>query len=137
MDLYVIRRPSAWASLKEVEAIGAKSAKIGNDEMSDRVRWIRSYVVKEPDGRFGSLCIYQARDPQIDPRARTARRHAGRADLPRGYHRHRPRRSERGNQSGLRSRRRPSRAASPLIHWILNSGRALISPPKGGGRSQL
>ncbi len=120
MDLYVIRRPSAWASLKEVEAIGAKSAKIGNDEMSDRVRWIRSYVVKEPDGRFGSVCIYQAR-----------------ADLPRGYHRHRPRRSERGNQSGLRSRRRPSRAASPLIHWILNSGRALISPPKGGGRSQL
>ena len=62
MDLYVIRRKSAWGSLQELEAIGAKSAKIGNDEMPDRVRWIRSYVVKEPDGRFGSVCIYQAKD---------------------------------------------------------------------------
>jgi hypothetical protein len=50
MDLYVIRRPSAWANLQEPEAAGAKSAKIGKEEMSDRVRWIRSYVVKEPDG---------------------------------------------------------------------------------------
>jgi len=28
MDLYVIRRPSAWANLQELEAAGAKSAKI-------------------------------------------------------------------------------------------------------------
>jgi hypothetical protein len=33
MDLYVIRRPSAWANLQELEAAGAKSAKIGNEEM--------------------------------------------------------------------------------------------------------
>lgn len=64
MDLYVIRRPSAWANLQELEAAGAKSAKIGKDEMSDRVRWIRSYVVKEPDGRIGTFCIYQAKDPE-------------------------------------------------------------------------
>jgi Nickel responsive protein SCO4226-like len=76
MDLYVIRRPSAWASLKEVEAVGAKSAQIGNDEMSDRVRWIRSYVVKEPDGGFGSVCIYQARDPE------SIREHARRVGMP-------------------------------------------------------
>jgi hypothetical protein len=55
MDLYVIRRPSAWANLAELEAAGAKSAKIGNEEMPDRVRWIRSYVVKEADGRLGSF----------------------------------------------------------------------------------
>ena len=42
MDLYVIRRRSAWASLAELEAAGAKSAKIGNEQMPDRVRWIRS-----------------------------------------------------------------------------------------------
>jgi len=76
MDLYVIRRPNAWASLKEVEAIGAKAAKIGNDQMSDRVRWIRSYVVKEPDGRFGSVCIYQARDVE------SIREHARRVGMP-------------------------------------------------------
>jgi hypothetical protein len=62
MNLYVIRRPSAWASLKELEAAGAKSARIGNEEMSDRVRWIRSYAVNEPDGRIGTFCIYEARD---------------------------------------------------------------------------
>ena len=49
MDLYVIRRPSAWADLKELKAAGEVSARIGN-EMADQVRWIRSYVVREPDG---------------------------------------------------------------------------------------
>ena len=62
MDLYVIRRPSAWANLEELEKAGQKSAQIGNDEMSDRVRWIRSYVVHEADGRIGTFCIYEARD---------------------------------------------------------------------------
>ena len=57
MDLYVIRGPSAWANLQELEAAGAKSGKVGNEEMADRVRWIRSYVVKEPDGRLGTVCI--------------------------------------------------------------------------------
>ena len=62
MDLYVIRRPSAWANLKELEAAGAKSARIGNEQMPDRVRWIRSYVVEEADGRIGTFCVYEARD---------------------------------------------------------------------------
>ena len=76
MDLYVIRRPSAWANLQELEAAGAKSAKNGKEEMSDRVRWIRSYVVKEPDGRFGSVCIYETRDPK------SIRAHAKRVGMP-------------------------------------------------------
>ena len=76
MDLYVIRRPSAWANLAELEAAGAKSAKIGNEEMPDRVRWIRSYVVKEADGRLGSFCIYQAKAPE------SIREHARRVGMP-------------------------------------------------------
>src|SRR5262245_22958846 len=76
MDLYVIRRVSAWANADELKAVGAKSAKVGNKEMSDRVRWIRSYVIKEPDGRLGSVCIYQARDPQ------SIREHAARVGMP-------------------------------------------------------
>ena len=76
MELYLIRRPSAWANAKELEAAGAKSAKIGNDEMSDRVRWIRSYVVQEPDGRLGTVCIYEARDPE------SIREHARRVGMP-------------------------------------------------------
>src|ERR1700754_1354649 len=76
MDLYVICRLSAWANLKELETAGAKSARIGNDEMSDRVRWIRSYVVAEADGRIGTFCIYEARDPE------SIREHAKRVGMP-------------------------------------------------------
>jgi thiamine biosynthesis protein ThiC len=76
MDLFVIRRSSAWASLAELEAAGAKSARIGNEEMPNRVRWIRSYVVKESDGRIGTVCIYQARDPE------SIRAHARRVGMP-------------------------------------------------------
>jgi hypothetical protein len=73
MELYVIH---AWADLQELEAAGAKSARIGDTEMSDRVRWIRSYVVKEQDGRIGTVCIYQARD--VD----SIREHAARVGMP-------------------------------------------------------
>jgi Protein of unknown function (DUF4242) len=76
MDLYVIRRPSAWANVQELEAAGAKSAKVGTEQMSDRVRWIRSYVVNEPDGRLGTVCIYEARDPE------SIREHARRVGMP-------------------------------------------------------
>ena len=76
MDQYVIRRPAAWADIEELEAAGAKSAKIGDDEMPDRVRWIRSYVVEEPDGRLGTVCIYEARDRD------SIRDHAKRVGMP-------------------------------------------------------
>jgi hypothetical protein len=35
MDLYLVRPPGAWTNLQELEAAGAKPAKVGNDEMSD------------------------------------------------------------------------------------------------------
>jgi hypothetical protein len=76
MDLYVIRRPSAWADIQELRATGAKSARIGDEQMSDRVRWIRSYVVHEPDGRIGTFCIYEARDGE------SIREHARRVGMP-------------------------------------------------------
>ena len=76
MNLYVIRRPSAWANLEELKAAGAKSARIGNEEMSDRVRWIRTYVVNEADGRIGTVCIYEARDGE------SIREHARRVGMP-------------------------------------------------------
>lgn len=75
MELYAIRRPTAWKTIDEVQAIGTKSMKVGN-EMTDRVRWIRSYVVKEPNGTFGSVCIYEARDEA------SIREHAKRVGMP-------------------------------------------------------
>lgn len=64
MELYVIRRRSAFADVPELETVAPRSARIGDEEMSDRVRWIRSYVVNEPDGRIGTVCIYEAKDEE-------------------------------------------------------------------------
>ncbi|MFT4195704.1 DUF4242 domain-containing protein [Ottowia sp.] len=63
MDLYIIRRRSAWADLEEVKSAGEKSTRVG-EEMSGQVRWIRSYLVGESDGRIGSVCIYEGRDAE-------------------------------------------------------------------------
>lgn len=63
MKTYVIRRRTVWKTPAELEAAAARSARIGNEEMPDLVRWIRSYVVQEADGRLGTVCIYQATSP--------------------------------------------------------------------------
>jgi len=76
MKTYVIRRRKAWASPEVLERVAARSRKIGDEEMSDRVRWIRSYVVQEDDGTLGTVCIYQARDPE------SIREHADRVGMP-------------------------------------------------------
>jgi hypothetical protein len=76
MELYVIRRPSAWKSLAELDVAGAKSARIGDEEMPNQVRWIRSYVVNEPDGRVGTFCIYEAANGDA------IREHARRVGMP-------------------------------------------------------
>ena len=44
--------------------------------MPDDIRWIRSYVLAEPDGRVGTVCVYQASSPEA------IRAHAERAGLP-------------------------------------------------------
>ncbi|MEJ2132074.1 MAG: DUF4242 domain-containing protein [Gammaproteobacteria bacterium] len=60
METYVIRRRSAWKDAGELEATATVSTRIGNEEMANEVRWIRSYVVQEDDGTLGTVCIYQA-----------------------------------------------------------------------------
>jgi hypothetical protein len=76
MQLYVIRRPSAWKSLADLESAGAKSARIGDEEMPTQVRWFRSYVVQEPDGRIGTFCVYEAESGEA------IREHARRVGMP-------------------------------------------------------
>lgn len=75
MDTYVIFRRGAWDSAQELEEAAARSSKVGDEEMSQDIRWIRSYVLSEPDGRVGTVCIYQASSPQA------IREHASRARL--------------------------------------------------------
>jgi hypothetical protein len=76
MNTYIIRRRSGWKNAGELEATAALSLRIGNDEMSDRIRWIRTYVVQEQDGTLGTVCVYQASDPEA------IREHASRAGMP-------------------------------------------------------
>jgi hypothetical protein len=76
MKTYVIRRRNAWKSSDELETTASRSARIGNEDMPDRVRWIRSYVVQEDDGTLGTVCVYQAVSPEA------IRDHAGRVGMP-------------------------------------------------------
>jgi hypothetical protein len=76
LGMYVIRRRSGWSSPEELQAGAARSADVGDNEMSADIRWIRSYVVKEADGKLGTVCIYQASSPE------KIREHAARAGIP-------------------------------------------------------
>jgi hypothetical protein len=76
MNTYVIRRRNAWTNARELEATAGVSLRIGNDEMADQIRWIRSYVVHETDGTLGTVCIYQATS------ADAIREHARRVGMP-------------------------------------------------------
>jgi hypothetical protein len=76
LKTYVIRRQAGWGSPEELQAAATRSANVGDGEMSADIRWIRSYVVVEPDGRLGTVCIYQASSPE------KILEHASRAGLP-------------------------------------------------------
>ena len=76
MQLYAILRRSGWQSGAELEQAAARSTQVGDEEMADEVRWIRSYVLDENGGSVGTVCIYQATSPEA------IRKHAARADLP-------------------------------------------------------
>src|ERR1700712_4137838 len=75
MDTYVILRRGAWGSAEELGAAADRSKAVGDEQMSDDIRWIRRYVLSEPDGRVGTVCIYEASSPEA------IREHASRADL--------------------------------------------------------
>lgn len=76
MKTYVIQRPNGWGSQKELEKAAGVSTRIGNEEMPDKVRWIRSYVTRHEGGRLGTVCVYQATDPDA------IRDHARRVGMP-------------------------------------------------------
>ncbi|MEJ7566903.1 MAG: DUF4242 domain-containing protein [Gaiellaceae bacterium] len=76
MDTYVILRRNGWRSTEDLGEAGARSTQVGDEEMSEDIRWIRSYVLKEEDGSVGTVCIYQATSEE------KIREHAARADLP-------------------------------------------------------
>jgi hypothetical protein len=76
MEMFVVLRRSAWDSEDELDDAAAVSVQVADEDMDNRVRWIRSYVVAEEDGTFGTVCIYQAEDEDA------LLEHAQRAELP-------------------------------------------------------
>jgi hypothetical protein len=76
MALYAIIRREGWETPEELKAAAERSTAVGDGEMSDDIRWIRSYVISEDSGGLGTVCIYEASSPEA------IREHASRADLP-------------------------------------------------------
>ena len=75
METYVILRRHGFRDGDDLRAAAERST-IEGEEMSDGVRWIRSYVLAEEDGTLGTVCIYQATSPEA------VLEHARRASLP-------------------------------------------------------
>ena len=75
MQTYAILRRSGWRSPEDLEEAAGRSTDAG-EEMSNDIKWIRSYVLEEGGGSVGTVCIYQATSPEA------IREHAGKADLP-------------------------------------------------------
>jgi thiamine biosynthesis protein ThiC len=76
MNTYVILRRSGWRSPEELQEAAGRSKQVADEQMSDDIRWIRSYVLEEDGGPVGTVCIYQATSPEA------IREHASAADLP-------------------------------------------------------
>ena len=76
MDTYVILRRNGWKSAAELQEAAARSSQVGDEEMSDDIRWIRSYVLEEGGETVGTVCIYQASSPEA------IREHASRVGMP-------------------------------------------------------
>ena len=75
MNLYAITRRNGWKTPTDLQAAAGRSKKVGETEMSNDVRWIRTYVIAEPDGSLGTVCIYEATSPEA------IEKHANRAEL--------------------------------------------------------
>jgi hypothetical protein len=76
LKTYVILRRNGWRTGDDLQEAAKRSSQVGDDEMSDDIRWIRSYVLAETDGSLGTVCIYQGSSPE------KVREHAERAGLP-------------------------------------------------------
>lgn len=76
MKTYVIRREKAWESPEQLEATAERSKRVAEENFPEEISWIRSYVIAEPGGSLGTVCIYQASGIEA------VREHAARVDMP-------------------------------------------------------
>jgi hypothetical protein len=76
MNTYIILRRKFWARPQDLEKSASISSRVGLEEMPNDVKWIRSYVVKEEEGKLGTVCVYQGTSLEA------IREHARRVGMP-------------------------------------------------------
>lgn len=74
MQLYAIFRRRGWTAETIADADARSRREAGR--RADELRKIRSYVLAEPDGTLGSICLYEATGPGV------IEAHARAAELP-------------------------------------------------------
>ena len=76
MQRYAILRRRGWKTGAELEEAAKRSTEVADKDFPNDISWIRSYVISEEDGGLGTVCIYQATDPDC------VRRHAAAVGMP-------------------------------------------------------
>ena len=74
MQTYVILRRHGWRTEDELNDATQRSTAAAAHATD--VAWVRSYMLAECDGTFGTVCVYRATSPEA------VRRHATAASLP-------------------------------------------------------
>jgi len=75
VETYVIMRRNGWRNPESFD-VAAFASMSEVERTPDEIAWIRSYLLAEPDGTLGTVCIYEASSPEA------VRSHALRAGLP-------------------------------------------------------
>jgi hypothetical protein len=78
MPIYVVRRPGIAATAAELDAALTRLRAFESQPDRRDARWLRSYALREADGRFGLACIFEANA------ADTLRRHAAETSVAAG-----------------------------------------------------
>ena len=76
MQLFAILRRHGWMTGEELDKAATRSKEVADKDFPDTIRWIRSYVISEDDGGLGTVCLYEASDPDA------VRRHAAAVGMP-------------------------------------------------------
>src|SRR5215216_1390989 len=64
MNTYAILRRRGWRSPGDLQKAGERSQRVGDEQMAEDIRWIRSFALGEEDGSVGTVCTYQASSPE-------------------------------------------------------------------------
>ncbi|HWH81326.1 MAG TPA: nickel-binding protein [Burkholderiaceae bacterium] len=60
MQTYVVRRPGIAAGASELDAAFTRLRAFEEEPPERPARWLRSYALREADGRLGLACVFQA-----------------------------------------------------------------------------